>query len=136
MTTTTDVYTVRVSREGKWWMIYIPALDALTQARRLSEVEDMARSLIAVTMDVPPDQVRFRTELEAIEDIRVTKRLEQLQADRRDAEKAQARFRERQRALARDLARRGLTVRDIGSVLGVSFQRAQQLLSDEQRRSA
>lgn len=135
----TEVYTVQVSREGKWWMVYVPTLDALTQARRLAEVEDMARSLIALTLDVPAESVRLRVELEAIEDLRVTERLDQLSADRADAEQATTRFRQRQRTLAHDLSAKGLTVRDIGNLLGVSFQRAQQILDDNprpQRRTA
>ena len=48
-------YEAHVSRDGKWWMISIPKLGALTQARHLSEVERMARSLIAITLDVDTD---------------------------------------------------------------------------------
>lgn len=123
-------YTARVTREGAWWMIHVPVLDALTQARRLSEVEEMARSLVAVTLDVPADQIHVDVEIESAGKIRVAHRLASLDADRRRAEQAQARFRTRQRTMAVDLAREGLTVRDIGSVLGVSFQRAQQLVAD------
>lgn len=122
-------YTVRVAREGKWWMIRVPDIDGLTQARRLSEVEDMARSLIAVTLDVPAEEFAVRVELEAIEDMRVTERLDALHAEEDAAQRAQARYRDNQRQLARDLASKGVTVRDVGSVLGVSFQRAQQLIS-------
>ena len=132
--TPTEVYTVRVSREGKWWMVHVPALDALTQARRLAEVEDMARSLIALTQDVPSESVRLRVEIDAIEDLRVTEQLAQLEADRADAESATARFRQRQLSLVRSLRGKGLTVRDIGSMLGVSFQRVQQMLDDDPHR--
>jgi len=50
-------YEVAVTREGRWWMVEIPGLDGLTQARRLDEVEKMAREYIAVTQDVPISQV-------------------------------------------------------------------------------
>jgi hypothetical protein len=30
-------------RDGRWWMIHIPALDALTQVRFPEEIEEMAR---------------------------------------------------------------------------------------------
>ncbi|MGW4482020.1 hypothetical protein [Rhodococcus triatomae] len=46
-------YTVEVTREGEWWMVSIPELDGLTQARQLSEAELMAREYIAVTLGVP-----------------------------------------------------------------------------------
>lgn len=130
-TTKTEVYAVRVSREGKWWMAYVPALDALTQARRMAEVEDMARSLIALTLDVPAGAVRLTVEIDAIEDLRVTEWLEQLEADRADAEAATARFRQGQLSLVRSLRTKGVTVRDIGNMLGISFQRVQQMLGDD-----
>jgi hypothetical protein len=50
-------YEVKVTREGKWWMVAIPAIDGLTQARRLSEAELMAKEYIAVTLDVPVESV-------------------------------------------------------------------------------
>lgn len=46
-------YKVEVSREGRWWMIHVPEIDQLTQARRISEIEDMARSLVAISIDSP-----------------------------------------------------------------------------------
>ena len=41
-------YTVDVTRDGRWWTVSIPAVDGVTQARRLSDVESMARELVAV----------------------------------------------------------------------------------------
>ena len=121
-------YTARVAREGKWWMIRVPDIDGLTQARRLGEVEQMARSLIAVTLDAPGDSFDVRIELEAIEELRVTERLDALTDERRELDELRERVQRDVRILARDLAGKGLTVRDIGAVLGVSFQRAQQLI--------
>jgi hypothetical protein len=136
MTTTTSpattapaTYRVVVAREGKWWMVHIPELDALTQARRLGAVESMARSLIALTLDIAPDSFAVAVELEAVEDIRITERLDRLHADQAAAAAAADKARTEIRALARDLAERGVTVRDIGTMLDVSFQRAQQLIS-------
>lgn len=124
-----DTYTVRVAREGKWWMIRVPEIDGLTQARRLSEVDDMAKSLIAMTLDRPENSIDLRVELEAIEDIHVTERLDAINTAEEAAEKALALAREDRRALARALARCNVPVRDIGTALHVSFQRAQQLVS-------
>lgn len=128
--TSNDAYTVRVTRDRAWWMIHVPALRALTQARRLSEVQEMACSLIAITLDVPPEQVQIRIEIETAGKIPVAERLAELEADRREADRAQDRFRRRQRAIAGELAADGLTVRDIGTVLGLSFQRAHQLVAE------
>ncbi len=53
-------YDIEVTRDEKWWMIAIPAIDGLTQARRLSEVDDMAVSFISVDQDVAASQVELR----------------------------------------------------------------------------
>jgi len=51
------LYTATVGREGKWWMVHVPELNGLTQARRRSEAELMACEWIAVTLSVPIDDV-------------------------------------------------------------------------------
>ncbi|MBA0046300.1 hypothetical protein [Mycobacteroides sp. LB1] len=53
-------YDIQVTRDGKWWMIHVPEIDQLTQARSQGEVEEMARGLIAVHQDVPIDEVAVR----------------------------------------------------------------------------
>ena len=42
-------FDIHVTRDGGWWMVHIPALDGLTQARFPGEIEDMARDYIAVS---------------------------------------------------------------------------------------
>lgn len=46
-------YEVTINREGKWWMVSIPELGGITQARSVKEAHDMARDYIAITLDVP-----------------------------------------------------------------------------------
>ena len=53
-------YDMEVTRDGRWWMIHIPALDLLTQARFPEEIEDMARSYIALVTDTPIEDVAVR----------------------------------------------------------------------------
>ena len=53
-------YTVSVTREGRWWIVRVPEVDQVTQARRLSEVTTAARELIAMTLDVPMSKVHVR----------------------------------------------------------------------------
>ena len=59
MITTYKVEVTRAQRAGKghWWMISVPEIDRLTQARRLEDVEQNARELIAVTLDVELDEI-------------------------------------------------------------------------------
>ncbi|HET9875933.1 MAG TPA: hypothetical protein VFQ37_09210, partial [Mycobacterium sp.] len=51
-------YKVEVTRDGRWWMIHVPEIDQLTQARRISEIVPMAESLIAVSTDRPITEIK------------------------------------------------------------------------------
>lgn len=49
---------VETYREGDWWVVRVPGLDAnYTQARTLEEVEEMARDLIALVLDIDQAEV-------------------------------------------------------------------------------
>jgi hypothetical protein len=50
-------FDIDVTRDGGWWMVHIPELGGLTQARFPGEVELTAREYIAVTTGTPLDQV-------------------------------------------------------------------------------
>jgi predicted RNase H-like HicB family nuclease len=69
-------YDIIVERDGRWWMIAVPEIDGLTQAEDFDDVEEMARSYIAVATDTTPDEVGVRIVgnrealLEIIEDLR------------------------------------------------------------------
>jgi hypothetical protein len=126
-------YDVHVTREGKWWMVNVTAIDGLTQARRLSEVEDMARSLISVTLDVPPGTVGINVAAITIGGHDIHEDADHIQQLRDTAETM---LREAQRAselMAKSLADEDVPVRDIGTVLQLSFQRASQLVATEHR---
>jgi hypothetical protein len=125
-------YTVRVSREGRWWALAIPELgeDALTQARRLSEVEREARDYIAVTMDVAPSTVEVQVILDDIGLTADTRaRSEELRALRAQADDIHETIAEKSAALAKELAAKQVPVRDIAALIGTSHQRVSQLLS-------
>lgn len=64
-----------------------------------------------------------------VDGIDVTARARQVGRDRELAGRHAAAAAAQARALARELSARGVTVRDVGEVLGVSFQRAQQLIT-------
>lgn len=123
-------YEIKVYRDGKWWMVEIPEIDGLTQARRLSEVEDMARSYIAVDQDVAPSEIQLRNPQIIVsgEDLGATMRdiFEFRKAARLAEEKAAALMVE----TARRLASHQVPLRDIGEVLGVSHQRVHQLVQE------
>ncbi|ORA57247.1 hypothetical protein [Mycobacteroides franklinii] len=133
-------YDVKVTRDGKWWMIHVPALrgfkDAsgaenlsdVTQARRLSDVPTQARDFICTVTDVAPSEVELSISI-SVDELDVSARAEKVRTDRELGERYAAASRDEAQALARDLAARGVAVRDVGDVLGLSFQRAQQLIS-------
>jgi len=121
-------YTARTTRSGNWWAIQISELDGVfSQARRLEQVEDMARDAIAATLDVDPDSfaVTVVPELPA----KVQAILDELRASRAAAELASEAASMKAREAARILHEEGMPLRDVGRVLGVSHQRAHQLVS-------
>jgi len=121
-------YRVEVTREGKWWMVAIPELDGLTQARRLEEAPLMARDYIAVALDVPLSDVEVTVAVVDVDGVNVTEALAMLESEKAEAEAARERVAQDTRRLARTLAAKKVPVRDIGAILGVSHQRAHQLV--------
>jgi hypothetical protein len=54
------IFDINVTRDGRWWMVHIPELDGLTQARYRGEVEQMARECIAVSTGTPVEDITVR----------------------------------------------------------------------------
>lgn len=50
-----DVYEAKARRDGTLWFIEIPGLELVTQARTVKEIEEMARDVIAISLEVPPE---------------------------------------------------------------------------------
>ena len=44
-------------REGRWWIVTVDELQAVTQARSVREIDDMATGLVSALLDVPPERV-------------------------------------------------------------------------------
>jgi DNA-directed RNA polymerase specialized sigma24 family protein len=123
-------YEVEVTRSEGWWAITIPAYPGVfTQARRLEQVPAIAADALALwnEMSVEPDEV-------TISEVHVDPAVEYALHEAWDW---QARLREAQehtpaamRTAAAMAAKAGLSVRDIGTLLGVSFQRAAVLVNE------
>ena len=45
------IYRVTVEREPGWWIISVPELDLVTQARRIRDIQHMATDLVAAWLD-------------------------------------------------------------------------------------
>ncbi len=117
-------YTVRAERSGHWWALEAPAVPGLySQARRLDQAEEMARDALSAMLEVPPDS--FEVEIVPVLSPGTEQVLRARAAARADAERRrEAVDREAALALTED---EGLTVRDAGKVMGLSFQRVSQL---------
>jgi hypothetical protein len=126
-------YHADVSRDGKFWHIRVPEVSRSTQARHLREADAMTRDLIAIMEDVPPGSFDVELRIVLPEDVRAD--LEQSAALRSEAARAQAEAARLSRHAARLLRDQGLPLRDVGQALGVSFQRAKQLIDEDRLAS-
>lgn len=121
-------FDVEVTRDGKWWMVSVPILNVVTQARRYADVETAARELIAVVTDAPLSQVTVHISLHEVAGIsdlgdtvaELNSRVAVVEQERQDLQARKA-------ALARTLVGANVPIRDVGTLLGVSYQRAHQL---------
>lgn len=122
----TTTYTAEVYREDGWWMIRIPDLDLLTQAENWAEVDYMGRGVIASDLDISMSDVAL--DVTVLVDAE-TRRLLDL-ADRLavDAEKARGGVLAARQEAARRLHGDGFSYRLIGRVMGLTHQRAEQLV--------
>jgi DNA-directed RNA polymerase specialized sigma24 family protein len=123
-------YTVHVFRRDGFWILDVPELRAVGQARTLATAGHTARELVALWLDIPTDQVHVvlnydRIDPEAIE-LATGARTDQARAEEL-SRGAASRLREAARRLVHT---DGLSLRDAATVLGVTFGRVNQLLKD------
>lgn len=118
-------YRVNASRDGKFWFLHVIELDRYTQARNLAEVDEMARDLVHIVTGEPEDDIDLIVEIEIPEHVRQARA--EAERLRKVAEESNAQAAEKSREAARLLRAEGVTVRELGTILGISYQRAQQL---------
>lgn len=122
-----NTYAVHVSREGgKYWHIHIPDVDRVTQARSVDEIDVMARDLVAIMLGVAPDSFDLDLRLELPGFAAHMERARQLRERELEIRNEAA---GEWRAAAIALRDAGVPLRDLGKLLGVSYQRAHQLVS-------
>ena len=120
-------YEVLVTREDGWWMLRIPNIDGLTQTRRLADAAEEARSYIVVDQDVAPSTVTVDVISVKVDGHEYAEEIAAVDRARADARRSEQEAAQKARTLAAQLAKADVPVRDIGSALGVSYQRAHQL---------
>lgn len=120
-------YTATARRDGKWWLIQAPEVEAaFTQVKRLDQAEAMIREAIALLLDVPEDSfdVTMVPHLEGEAESLV----KELDAARDEFIQAERRFSAATRLAAERLTDQyDLSLRDAGVVMHVSFQRVAQV---------
>jgi hypothetical protein len=124
-------YSARMALVGRWWMVAVPEIDGLTQARRLRDAELVARELIAVTLDLPRESLAIALVMEPIGEIDVEDRLATIRRARAEPEARGTKARSEMAAFAGQLAGQNIPVRDIAWMLGVSSWRARKLIHDD-----
>jgi len=121
-------YTATAVREGRWWDIQVPEVGGHTQARRLSDIETMARELIAVTLDLPLSAVAVAVTITKVGSVEnVSERAAAIKNARRQAAELEQWQLVQAAKLAHELIDAAVPLRDIGTILDVSFQRVHQL---------
>lgn len=119
--------TVTAQRGATAWVLECAEAGAVSQCRRLSQADAEMREAIAYQLGIGQDEFEIRLDIELPEDsLALVARVAEL---RQQAAAATAEANEAQRAAARALAAQHLSVRDIGAVMGLSYQRAAQLLA-------
>jgi len=121
-------YHAEVDRDGKVWRVRVPEVARTTQARTLREVESMARDLIAIMDNIPADSFDLDVTLTLPADVQ--SELDRSAELRDQAARSQAQAAQLARRAARRLRDQGLPLQDVGTALGVSFQRAKQLIDE------
>lgn len=108
----------------RYWIVEVPGV-GFTQSRTLAQAGDMARDLIHTMTQQAEFEVTVELQLPA------TVRHHLDEAQRLHAQEARCRSDAAQetRAAAHELHRMGLALQQIGDALGVSRQRAHQLLN-------
>ena len=121
-------YTVTAQRSGRWWALQcVEVPGALSQVARLDQAGQIAEA-IAFVAEV--DEASVQIDLRPILPESVGEHLEAAARLRDEADGARSAAASQVRQAAGELAEAGLTMRDIGTVLNVSYQRAHQLVSE------
>ncbi|AVL99778.1 HicB family toxin-antitoxin system [Gordonia iterans] len=131
----TTTYRVDVTHSDGWWMIAVPAIrdtfdgePILTQTREYSDIASEARDLICTAADVAPSTFTLDIHVE-VGGLDVAAEAERIARTRAAAKAAEAEAIEASTSVAKTLRAAGVPLRDIGNVIGVSFQRVSQLVN-------
>lgn len=119
-------YVVEAIRSGKWWALEVPELPgAFSQTRRLDQASQTAHDLIAFVTKAPSHS--FDVRIMPTLPVQLEGAVNRAKKARAEAETAQVWASALTREAVRGLLDIGLSVRDAGALLGITFQRVAQL---------
>ncbi|MFJ3319374.1 hypothetical protein [Curtobacterium sp. NPDC086286] len=121
----TTLHTAQAYRDGNYWLIDIDG-KLRTQAARVKDIERVTRDWLSNDTNIPAKDVSVAIVITVPETAQA--HLDQARELREAAADAQAKAQRESAAAAAVLRAENMTIREIGSVLGVSHQRAQQLV--------
>lgn len=120
-------YRAEVTRDGRFWLIRIPEIGRSTQAIRYKDVAAMASELIEIMTGLDDQDYDLHIHVRlpsSVQDHRARAEVLFEEAKRKNAEAAAE-----SRAAVQELIALGLSQREAGEVLGLSFQRVNQLVN-------
>jgi len=120
-------YHAEVTRDGRFWLIRIPEIGRSTQALRYKDLPAMASELIEIMEGIGSEDYDLHLKVKlpsSVEDHLARAEVLREEADRKKAEAAAE-----SRAAVRELLAEGLSQREAGEILGLSFQRVNQLVN-------
>jgi len=118
---------VTAERSGKWWVLECDEAGAVSQCRALSQADDEMREAIAYQLGVPEDSFDIRVDV--ILPPQYVQELERSHALYAESERVAHEAAEARSRAAKELHDLHMSVRDIGEVMGISYQRAHQLIT-------
>ncbi len=119
------IYQVTAELDGRFWLVRVPSIERTTQARNVGEIETMAKDLIEIMTDTIDPVVHVTLVLPE----KIEEHLKNVAASRALEEQARQSAAAELRVVARELREQRLSLGDVGAVLGVSHQRAHQLIN-------
>lgn len=123
-----NTFTALTERGEGWWVVQLkedPGL--LTQTRRLEQIPDMVRDALELFPELTDDPENATINIEfRDEENPLTIAGPAVQASQH-AKQAQEEASQLMRQAAMKLSKNGMSYRDVGFLLGISFQRAQAL---------
>ena len=124
------VYEAEVVRDAPWWIVTVNDVGRAAQARSLAEAQRLACQQIASAHGVDVNNVEVKLRVNTVGDLTgIQETMNAIVTRRAEASRLAEQASQDAVRLAKKLSLCGVTVRDIGHIMGVSHQRAHQLVS-------